>query len=182
MSPVNWRPDSPLMPISSPASFSKDLYERLGTYRTLGWAEATWPLNEDRIDEKAFMDDLFRAFDDRAQVILNGSTRRSSDLLIGVIESTDRVQHMMWRFIDPHASDVRRGARREVRRRDRARLPAVRRASSARSLKRVDPGTLVCRAPTTGSIRSGTAVNLNTWLVQNGFIALQGRSGRATRS
>ena len=24
----------------------RDLYERLGPYRTLGWAEATWPLNE----------------------------------------------------------------------------------------------------------------------------------------
>ena len=71
VSPVNWRPESPLVPMSSPASLSKELYERLGTYRTLGWAEATWPLNEDRIDEKAFMDDLFRAFDDRAQVILH---------------------------------------------------------------------------------------------------------------
>ncbi len=35
-----------------------DLYKRLGYYRTLGWAEATWPLNEGRMDEKTFMDDL----------------------------------------------------------------------------------------------------------------------------
>ena len=48
-----------------------DLFKQLGYYRTLGWAEATWPLNEDRIDEKTFMDDLYRAFDDRAQVILD---------------------------------------------------------------------------------------------------------------
>ena len=83
VSPVNWRPDSPPAPMSYPASFSGDIYERLGPYRTLGWAEATWPLNEDRLDEKTFMDDLFRAFDDRAQVILQrlggqavGSARR----------------------------------------------------------------------------------------------------------
>src|SRR5438034_2505308 len=62
-SPVNWRPDSPPAPMSSPASFAGDLYERLGPFRTLGWAEATWPLNEDRIDERTFMEDLFRAFD-----------------------------------------------------------------------------------------------------------------------
>ena len=47
------------------------------------------------------MDDLYRAFDDRAQVILDRLARRNWDLLVGVIESTDRVQHMMYRLIDP---------------------------------------------------------------------------------
>jgi len=46
------------------------------------------------------MDDLYRAFDDRAQVILHRLDARKWDLLVGVTESTDRVQHMMWRFID----------------------------------------------------------------------------------
>ncbi|HMF94534.1 MAG TPA: alkaline phosphatase family protein, partial [Vicinamibacterales bacterium] len=101
ISPVNWKPDNPPAPMSSPASLSADLYERLGPYRTLGWAEATWPLNEDRIDEKTFMDDLYRAFDDRAQVILQRIDAKQWDLIVGVIESTDRVQHMMWRLIDP---------------------------------------------------------------------------------
>src|SRR5438093_5587585 len=101
VSPVNWRPDKPPVAMSSPPSLAGDLFERLGPYRTLGWAEATWPLNEDRIDEKAFMDDLYRAFDDRAQVILQRLDSKQWDLLVGVIESTDRVQHMMWRLIDP---------------------------------------------------------------------------------
>ncbi len=101
ISPVNWSPDNPPAPMSSPASLSADLYERLGPYRTLGWAEATWPLNANLVDEKAFMDDLYRAFDDRAQVILQRIDTHQWDLLVGVIESTDRVQHMMWRLIDP---------------------------------------------------------------------------------
>src|ERR687883_1565422 len=87
--------------MSYPASLSADLYERLGPYRTLGWAEATWPLNEDRMDEKTFMDDLFVAFNDRAKVILDRVDAKNWDVLVGVIESTDRVQHMMWRLIDP---------------------------------------------------------------------------------
>src|SRR3954451_24869931 len=87
--------------MSAPASFSADLFKQVGDYRTLGWAEATWPLNEGRMDEQTFMDDLFRAFDDRARVILNRIDSRNWDLLVGVVESTDRVQHMMWRLIDP---------------------------------------------------------------------------------
>jgi len=101
VSPVNFKPDAPPVPISSPADFSATLYKEIGNYRTLGWAEATWALNEGRMDEKTFMDDLMVAFDDRARVILHRLDAKDWDLLIGVIESTDRVQHMMWRLIDP---------------------------------------------------------------------------------
>src|SRR6476659_1976622 len=101
ISPVNWKPDNPPLPMSAPASLSGDLFKQLGYYRTLGWAEATWPLNEGRMDEGTFMEDLYKAFDDRKQVILSRLAARNWDVLVGVIESTDRVQHMMWRLIDP---------------------------------------------------------------------------------
>jgi hypothetical protein len=101
ISPVNFKPDRPPVPMSYPERFSGDLFKRLGYYRTLGWAEATWPLNEGRMDEKTFMDDLMVAFDDRAKVILNRLDAKNWDVLVGVIESTDRVQHMMWRLMDP---------------------------------------------------------------------------------
>ena len=42
VAPVNWKPDNPPVPMSSPASFAGQLFDTLGYYRTLGWAEATW--------------------------------------------------------------------------------------------------------------------------------------------
>jgi predicted AlkP superfamily phosphohydrolase/phosphomutase len=100
-SPVHWRADSPPVPLSSPASLSGDLYERVGLYRTLGWTDQASALDANLIDEKAFMDDLYRAFDDRAQVILQRIDTRQWDLLVGAIDSLDHVQHMMWRLMDP---------------------------------------------------------------------------------
>ncbi len=173
ISPVNWRPDNPPVPISSPAGFSKDLYDRLGFYRTLGWAEATWPLNEDRIDEKAFMDDLYRAFDDRAQVILNRLDARQWDLLIGVTESTDRVQHMMWRFLDTtHPMYDAALARKYGDSIERV----YRRADIlvGEVLDRVEPGTVVMAMSDHGFHSFRKAVNLNTWLVQQGYLVLTG--------
>jgi predicted AlkP superfamily phosphohydrolase/phosphomutase len=174
ISPVNWRPDSPPAPMSSPASFAADLYERLGPYRTLGWAEATWPLNEDRIDEKTFMDDLDRAFDDRAQVILQRIDAHQWDLLVGVIESTDRVQHMMWRLIDPahpmydKALAARFGdAIERVYRRCDDFVGQV--------MARVDPSTPIIIVSDHGFHSFRQSVNLNTWLVQEGFMAIQGQ-------
>ena len=112
------------MPISSPSALSKQLYERLGTYRTLGWAEATWPLNEDRIDEKAFLDDLFRAFDDRSQVILHEIDSKKFDLVYRRAGVDRPGRPRLLALARPDAPVVQRGRRREVRRRDRTRLPA----------------------------------------------------------
>ena len=127
------------------------------------------------MDEKTFMDDLDRAFDDRAQVILNASRRDDWDLLVGVIESTDRVQHMMWRLIDPthpmydaalaakYGDSIERvyRARRRLRRRGHARQGAE---QTPRIVIVSDHGFHSWRK----------AVNLNTWLVQKGYMVLEG--------
>jgi predicted AlkP superfamily phosphohydrolase/phosphomutase len=174
VSPVNWKPDDPPAAMSSPASFSADLYERLGPYRTLGWAEATWPLNEDRIDEKTFMDDLYRAFDDRAQVILQRIDTHQWDLLVGVIESTDRVQHMMWRLIDPShpmydkalAAKFGDSIERVYRKCD---------DFVGEVVNRVGPQVPILIVSDHGFHSFRQSVNLNTWLVQEGFMAIQGQ-------
>ena len=175
ISPVNWKADNPPAPMSSPERFSADLYERLGPYRTLGWAEATWPLNEDRIDEKTFMDDLYRAFDDRAQVILQRLDAKQWDLLVGVIESTDRVQHMMWRLIDPThpmydkalAAKYGDSIERVYRKCDEF---------VGEVMSRVDASTPILIVSDHGFHSFRQSVNLNTWLVQQGFMTLQGQA------
>ena len=174
ISPVNWKPDAPPVPMSSPASFSGDLFKQLGYYRTLGWAEATWPLNEGRMDEQTFMADLEKAFDDRAHVILSRLEARNWDLLVGVIESTDRVQHMMWRLTDPQHPMY------DAALADRygdAILRVYRRADQfvGEVMKRVDPGTEILIVSDHGFHSWRKAVNLNTWLVQEGYMVLQGQ-------
>ncbi len=174
VSPVNFKPDQPPVPMSYPASFSGELFKQLGYYRTLGWAEATWPLNEGRMDEKTFMDDLMVAFDDRARVILNRLEARDWDLMVGVIESTDRVQHMMWRLIDPAhpmydaalASKFGDSIERVYRKADDFVGEVVR---------RVGPDVPVMIVSDHGFHTWRKAVNLDTWLVQNGYMTLSGQ-------
>ncbi|HXG53932.1 MAG TPA: alkaline phosphatase family protein [Vicinamibacterales bacterium] len=174
VSPVNWKPDSPPMPISHPASLSGDLFRQIGPYRTLGWAEATWPLNEGRMDEQTFMEDLYKAFDDRAQVILNRIDARKWDVLIGVIESTDRVQHMMWRLMDEKhpmydaALAAKYGNSIET---------IYRRADQfvAEVLEHLEPGTQVLIVSDHGFHSWRKSVNLNTWLVQQGYMVVRGQ-------
>ena len=175
VSPVNFKPDAPPVPISSPADFSATLYKEIGNFRTLGWAEATWALNEGRMDEKTFMDDLMVAFDDRARVILHRLDARDWDLLIGVIESTDRVQHMMWRLIDPKhplydaalAAQFGDSIERVYKRAD---------DFVGEVVKRVGPDVPVLIVSDHGFHSWRKAVNLDTWLVQNGYMVMKGQS------
>ena len=174
-SPINFRPDAPPVPLSYPASLSADLYKRLGPYRTLGWAEATNPLREERIDEKTFMDDLFRAFDDRANVILDQLAGNNWDLFVGVIESTDRVQHMMFRLLDPAhpafnaelAEKFGDSIERVYRRADQF---------VGQVIDIVPAGTTIMIVSDHGFHAWRKAVNLNTWLVEKGYMVLQGQT------
>lgn len=174
VSPVNWKPDNPPIPMSSPSGFAGELFERLSYYRTLGWAEATWPLNEGRMDEQTFMEDLFKAFDDREKVILNRIDSKQWDMLVGVIESTDRVQHMMWRFRDPkHPMHDPALAAKYGDSIERVYVRADQFVGKV--LQRIDPGTPVLIVSDHGFHSWRKAVNLNTWLVQQGYMVLKGQ-------
>jgi predicted AlkP superfamily phosphohydrolase/phosphomutase len=120
------------------------------------------------------MDDLFRAFDDRAQVILQRLDAKQWDLLVGVIEATDRVQHMMWRLVDPQhpmydkALAARYGdsIERIYRRCD---------DFVGEVMSRVGPDTPILIVSDHGFHSFRQSVNLNTWLVQHGFMAVRGQ-------
>ncbi|HEY3884362.1 MAG TPA: alkaline phosphatase family protein [Vicinamibacterales bacterium] len=174
VSPVNFEPQNPPVPMSYPDSLSADLYKELGDYRTLGWAEATWPLNENRMDEKTFMDDLFVAFNDRARVILNRIDKKDWDLMVGVIESTDRASHMMWRLIDPKSPmyDASLAAKygdsiEKVYERADQFVGEVR--------QHVGPEVPIVIVSDHGFHSWRKSVNLDTWLVDNGYMMLKGQ-------
>jgi hypothetical protein len=101
--PVNIDPRGTTpVPITTPGAYASDLAKRLGLYRTVGWAEfADKALQAGFVDESVFLEDANRAFDDRERLILRSLDEDPWDLFVGVIETTDRVSHMMWRLTDP---------------------------------------------------------------------------------
>ena len=174
-SPVNMDPRKPPIPISKPDGFAPELARQIGLYRTLGWAEsADKPLNEGRLDEAAFLYDSDRAMDDRERIIFQGLKDDGWDLFVAAIETTDRVSHMMWRLIDP---------RHPMYDKD---LAAKHGDAIEKVYRRADDlvGRLLAAVPKDAAFMVMSdhgfhsfrrEVNLNTWLVQNGYMAFQGQ-------
>jgi predicted AlkP superfamily phosphohydrolase/phosphomutase len=175
-SPVNLDPRDPPVPISAPAGYSKELAGQIGLYRTIGWAEATWPLNEGRLDESDFMYDANKAMDDRERIFFKNLEHDDWDLFVAAIETTDRVSHMMWRLIDPKhpmydaALAAKYGDSIEK---------IYRRADDlvGRVQAKLPPGTVLFVMSDHGFHSFRRGVNLNTWLVQNGYMVFHGQEG-----
>jgi len=179
-SPVNMDPRDPPIPISTPRGFARRLVDQIGLYRTLGWAEsADKPLNEGRLDEAEFLYDSDRAMDDRERIILKSLERDDWDLFVAAIETTDRIQHMMWRLIDPKhpmydpelAAKYGDAIEKIYRRAD----------DFVGRLRQKVPKDAVFMVMSDHGFHSfRREVNLNTWLVQNGYMVFSGQSREKT--
>ena len=101
VAPINLDPESPAMPISHPPYYATYLAKKVGPYATLGLAEDTWALNERVIDEKAFFEQAMAIYDERERMFLDALAQTKKGLLTTVFDTTDRVQHMFYRYLDP---------------------------------------------------------------------------------
>ncbi len=89
-------------PVSSPAGFSKDLAKwGGGPYETLGWSCMTNQLKDKALDPQLFLEDIEFTMNWRKRLTLAALERDDWDLLFSVFSTTDRTQHMMYRFHDP---------------------------------------------------------------------------------
>ena len=159
------------------ASLAADLYKRLGPYRTLGWAEATSPLREERIDEKTFMDDLLP----RVRRPRERHPRSARGQQLGPARRRHRV-HRSRAAHDVPAASIRRiplyDAELAAKFGDsiRARLPARGSVRRTGHRHRAEPGTTIMIVSDHGFHSWRKAVNLNTWLVEQGYMVLQGQA------
>jgi predicted AlkP superfamily phosphohydrolase/phosphomutase len=180
-SPVNLDPRDPPIPISKPDDYAEEIADDLGLYRTLGWAEsADKALNEGRLDEATFLYDSEKAMEDRERIIMAALEKGDWDLFVAAIETTDRVSHMMWRLIDPRhpmyeaelASKYGDAIEKVYRRAD---------AYVGRMVEKMPPDAVFMVMSDHGFHSFRRSVNLNTWLVQNGYMVFEGQqSGTKT--
>jgi hypothetical protein len=178
MTPIHIDPQKPAMPISHPTVYAVYLARKLGPYATLGLAEDTWALNERVIDEQVFLDQAMAFCDERERMFFDAVERVKKGLVTTVFDTTDRVQHMFYRYLDPtHPANEGKDTTRHA-----DAIPEVYARMDGilgRLLEETsDPGTVVMVISDHGFTNFRRGVNLNAWLRDHGYLVL--KDGKTT--
>jgi predicted AlkP superfamily phosphohydrolase/phosphomutase len=172
VTPVNIDPGRPDLPIAHPVTYSIYLAKLFGPYATLGLAEDTWALNEKVLDDDAFLAQCYSNHYDREQMLFDALEKTKQGLCACVFDTTDRVQHMFWRYLEedhPAAREVPRDQRPQVIPDLYCRMDDL----VGRVMEQIDSDTLLLVVSDHGFKSFARCVNINAWLHQNGYLALK---------
>src|ERR1700722_16239163 len=172
VTPVNIDPGHPDLPISHPVTYSIYLAKLFGPYATLGLAEDTWALNEHVLDDDAFLAQAYGNHEDRERMLFDALDKTKQGLCTCVFDTTDRIQHMFWRYLDedhPAARDVPHSEHPQVIQDLYQRMDRL----IGRVMEKIDDDTLLMVISDHGFKSFNRCMNLNAWLHQNGYLTLK---------
>lgn len=169
VTPVEIDPESPALPISHPGYYAVYLAKLFGSFATLGMAEDTWALNEGAIDEDAFLKQSKLIQNERETMFFHALDHARRGAVACVFDTTDRVQHMFYRYLDParaQPADQRHRMVIEDLYRDMDRVVG-------KTMEYATNDTALFVLSDHGFCAFRRGVNLNAWLHQNGYLTLK---------
>ena len=171
VSPINLDPVAPLMPISTPVGYATELAEATGRFYTQGMPEDTNALNEGVFNNADFMTQVAMVHTEirnQFDYVLN---EFRGGFLFYYFGNLDQVSHMMWRAMDPEhpAHDPIADA-------PYANAVIDRYVDVddfiGETLGKLPENTTLVVMSDHGFTSWRRAMNLNTWLLENGYITL----------
>lgn len=168
VSPVNINPDDPIMPISSPDGFSQEFAKKQGLYYTQGMPEDTKALSGGVLSDEAFLRQADIVFEERIRMMRAALDRYEGGLLFFYFSSVDQVAHMFWR-----AQSMREGDElykyRDVVLKKYLRVDEI----IGEVMEKLGDDTDLIVMSDHGFANYVHKVNLNTWLLEKGYLALR---------
>jgi predicted AlkP superfamily phosphohydrolase/phosphomutase len=155
VSPVNVDPLSPILPISTPPSFSRNLAKAIGSFTTLGIPEDTAAWRSGVFTRQEFEEQTTLVNDDELRMFNYELHHFKRGILYLHYSVTDSNSHLLWGKYD---ADVLKTYQRFD--------------AEVGYVMRTAPDATVIVMSDHGFNRFDRAVNLNTWLYQEGFLAL----------
>ena len=165
-SPIQIDPEKPALPISHPSYYAAYLAKLIGTFSTLGMAEDTWALNEGVIDEDEFLSQSYLLMAEREAMFRNALEKTRRGVVACVFDTSDRVQHMFYRFLHEDAVNSKYAGTIADLYQRMDRLVGL-------ALEHVDDETALFVLSDHGFCSFRRGVNLNAWLRDNGYLTLE---------
>jgi predicted AlkP superfamily phosphohydrolase/phosphomutase len=171
VTPINFDPLEPAMPISTPPGYATELAEATGRYYTQGLPEDTQALRGHVLTRAEFLQQARLAGEDILRQYPHVLDGFEEGLLFYYFGNVDQISHMMWRPMDPDHPAYDPVA-------DPPFADAVKSVYEQMdevvgyTLERMGDETLLVVMSDHGFTSFRRAFNPNTWLMENGYLAL----------
>ena len=172
VSPINIDPADPALPISTPSGYSRFLSEEVGEFYTQGIAEDTKALSDGVLDDKEFLEQSRTVLAEHRRIFDLQFPKFQKGVFFFYFSSLDLNSHMLWRLIDPEhpaydatlASQYGSVLQEFYQQMDQV-LGEV--------LPKLNEHTTLLVLSDHGFAPYRRSFNLNTWLLNNGYITLK---------
>ena len=170
VTPMNIDPVTPAMPVSTPKAWSGELAEATGRFYTQGMPEDTKAFKDGVFTEAEFLrqaglagDEVVHQYDAVLRAFREG-------FLFYYFGNGDQISHMVWRSMDP---DHPAYQAEEAQFKDAvARVYEIFDGVVGKTLQHMPPDTTLVVMSDHGFTSWRRAFHLNTWLKENGYLAL----------
>jgi predicted AlkP superfamily phosphohydrolase/phosphomutase len=172
VSPLNIDPADPALPISTPKSYSRELSDETGEFYTQGIAEDTKALSDGVLDDKEYLTQARTVLAEHRSIFEREFPKFHDGVFFFYFSSLDLNSHMFWRLMDAKHPGYDAGL-------------AAQNASAIADfyhqidevlgevLPKLDSDTTLLVLSDHGFAPYYRSFNLNTWLLDNGYIKLK---------
>jgi len=172
VSPINVDPADPALPISTPSSYSRFLTDEAGEFHAQGIAEDTDALSDGMLDDNEYLQQARTVLAEHRRIFDAEFPKFNQGVFFFYFSSLDLNSHMFWRLMDPQHPEYD------------ATLAAQNGSAIAdfyqqmdqvlgEVLPRLDDHTTLLVLSDHGFAPYYRSFNLNTWLLNNGYIKLK---------
>jgi len=175
VTPVNIDPTRPANAISTPHCFANDLAHATGLYFTAGIPEHTPEIQQGALNEDQWLEKANMILDERAAQFGHALDHFESGFLFYYFGTPDLVSHIFWRDQDPDhpGRDPQQGDRyAQVIEQTYARMDAI----VGQAMDVLGEGDTLIVMSDHGFDSFRWQFNLNTWLLEHGYITLRNPS------
>ncbi len=173
VSPINIDPSDPSVPISTPPDYSKRLVKELGYFYTQGMIEDTHALSAGVLDSNEYRQQAMFVHDERMRFFEHELDRFEKGFLFFYFSTLDLSSHMFWRTMDPehplYSEELAKSQGDFL-----AELYGKVDRAIGLALERFDKNSWVMVMSDHGFTSFRRQFNLNSWLLDQGYLQTKG--------
>ena len=175
VSPINIDPADPALPISTPKSYSRELAEEIGVFYTQGISEDTKALSAGVLNDGQYLEQSRTVLAEHRAIFDREFPKFNKGVFFFYFSSLDLNSHMFWRLIDPHHPEYDA----DLAAKYGSALPEFYEQIDqvlGEVMARLDDRTTLLVLSDHGFAPYNRSFNLNTWLVNNGYVTVKNGS------